>query len=544
MALRKLVMNKKLREKKAELAELRKAAEAFKTREDEIAEMIEAAKTDEEQAAIDEAIEEFENEKTENANKQQSLTEEISGIEAELAELDDDPTPAPPTDERSRNRKMPTNRTKFFGMNVQERDAFLGTEEVKEFLERVRKARNEERSISGTELLIPETVLDLVRENMEKYSKLVNKVRFRSVPGRARQNIMGHIPEAVWTDMIGSINEISFGFSQIETDGYKVSGIIYISNSILEDSDLNLAAEIIDALGVAIGVALDKAILYGNGSKMPLGIVPRLAQTSQPANYSAGEREWKDLHTTNLITISGKTGVALYQEIVKASKNMKNKYSMSAKMWIMNEATHTDLMVEAMSMNASGAIVSGQTMTMPVIGGEIIILSDDIIADGNVVAGYGDMYILAERAGAAFTRSDEYKFADDQVAFKGTARYDGKPIIPESFMAIGLGAAPATAATFAGDAANDSRLEDVTVGTLTLSPTFDPETLVYTATATGTSDIVTAYPKQKGAAIVVTCGGKIIPNGTTVKWDSGENIVTIEVTKGMSVRTYTVKVTK
>lgn len=544
MALRKLVLNKKLREKKAELAELRKAAEAFKTREDEIAEMIEAAKTDEEQAAIDEAIEEFENEKTENDNKQQSLTEEISGIEAELAELDDDPTPAPPTDERSKNGKMPTNRTKFFGMNVQERDAFLGTEEVKEFLERVRKARNEERNISGTELLIPETVLDLVRENVEKYSKLVDKVRLRSVPGRARQNVMGHIPEAVWTDMIGSINDINFGFSQIETDGYKVSGIIYISNSALEDSDLNLATEIIDALGVAIGVALDKAILYGNGSKMPLGIVPRLAQASQPTNYSVNEREWKDLHTTNLITISGKTGVALYQEIVKASKNMKNKYSMGAKMWIMNEATHTDLMVEAMSMNASGAIVSGQAMTMPVIGGEIIILSDDIIADGNIVAGYGDMYLLAERAGAAFTRSDEYKFADDQVAFKGTARYDGKPIIPEAFMAIGLGAAPATAATFAGDTANDSRLEDIAVGALALSPTFDLETLVYTATATGTSDIVTAYPKQKGAVIVVTCGGKIIPNGTTVKWDSGENIVTIEVTKGMSVRTYTVKVTK
>ena len=38
-----------------------------------------------------------------------------------------------------------------------------------------------------------------------------------------------------------------------------------------------LAGEIIDALGRAIGLALDKAILYGTGTRMPLGIVTRLA---------------------------------------------------------------------------------------------------------------------------------------------------------------------------------------------------------------------------------------------------------------------------
>ena len=71
------------------------------------------------------------------------------------------------------------------------------------------------------------------------------------------------------------------------------------------------------ALSQAIGYSVDKAILYGRNSastqKMPLGIVTRLAQTSEPASYPATARPWADLHTSNIISISsGVTGAALF----------------------------------------------------------------------------------------------------------------------------------------------------------------------------------------------------------------------------------------
>ena len=544
MALRKLVLNKKLREKQSALEVLREAAKAFEQRERELEADIEAAATEEEQAAVDEAIEAFESERNDNETQQQALETEIAGIEEEIEKIEEPaPVPTPEPDNRAKGGTMVT-RTKFFGMSQQERDAFFASEEVKEFLERVRKNRGEERSIQGSELLIPDTVLGLIRENVENYSKLISRVTKRTVSGTARQNIMGRIPEAVWTDMCASLNDLDFSFSQAEVDGYKVGGIICICNSTLEDSDINLATEIINALGAAIGIALDKAILYGNGGKMPLGIVTRLAQQSQPTVYSAKSRAWEDLHTKNLITITGKSGIGLFQEIIKATKNMKSKYSTGSKIWVMNESTYTDLQVEAMSINAAGAIVSGQTMTMPVIGGEIVLVSDDIIPDGNIIAGYSDLYLLAERAGSTFAVSDQFKFADDMTAYKGTARYDGQPVIAEAFIAIGIGAAPATAASFAGDKANDSTLKDLTVGALSLSPAFDPEKLSYKATATGVSDTVTANPTQPTATVAIACKGKVYPNGATIKWESGANTVTVEVKQGLSIRTYTIIVTK
>lgn len=135
-------------------------------------------------------------------------------------------------------------------------------------------------------------LLDLIRENVFEYSKLVNRVRLRSISGEARQTIAGTVPEAVWTEMCANLNELSFAFNQVTIDGYKVGGYVALCNAILQDSYLDMAAEIVTMLGQAVGFALDKAILYGKGAagKMPLGIVTRLAQTQKPSDYPVNAR--------------------------------------------------------------------------------------------------------------------------------------------------------------------------------------------------------------------------------------------------------------
>lgn len=545
MALRALMLRTKIDKKKSELEAMREKDQDFSTREAELETAITEAQTDEEQTAVQEEVEKFEKERETHEQNKTALETEISDLEQELREVEKEPPAEPrePKDHREGENIM-VNRKKFFGMTLQERDAFFARNDVKTFLDQVREAGLEKRAIKGADLTIPTVVLDLIRENVTNYSKLVNRVRLLPVPGKARQNIMGAYPEAVWMEACAALNELTFGFSDVEVDGYKVGGIIYICQATLEDSIYNLAEEIINALGVAIGIALDRAILYGTGVKMPLGIVTRLAQQEAPDDYPATAREWKDLHTSNLITITGKTGLELFKEIAKATKAMKGKYSRGTKFWAMNESTYTDLIVEAMSINASGAIVSGQGVTMPVVGGDVVVMSDDIMTDGNIVAGYGDLYTLAERAGSTFARSDDYKFAEDQVAFKGAARYDGIPVIAEAFIGIGIGAAPATDSTFIGDKANDTTLTDLTIGTVSLTPEFDPETLSYAATVTGTSDAVTANPTQSKAKVHIEFGGKNYPNGASLKWEEGANTVKIVVENGVSVRTYTVTATK
>ncbi len=456
--LKALMLRKKINDKKQELEALRQTETALKTRESELETDIQAAKTEEEKAAVESAVDDFEKEKSKNEKSISDLEAEITGMESELEEVEkkqETPPPAEPTGGEERKEPITmTARTKFFGMNRQERDAFFAREEVKTFLERVRTMGKEKRAVSGADLLIPTIVLDLIKENILNYSKLYQHVNVKGVPGKARQNVMGAIPEAVWTEMCASLNELDLSFTAVEVDGYKVGGYIAICNAVLEDSDIALASEIISAIGQAIGYALDKAILYGTGTKMPLGIVTRLCQTAQPSNYPTNARKWENLSASNVLAITGKTDAALLKELVIASGNAKGDYSHGELFWAMNEKTFTKLVANALTINAAGAIVTGQSGTMPVIGGTIEKLS--FIPDDVIIGGYGDLYLLAERAGTTIAQSEHVRFLEDQTVFKGTARYDGMPVIAEGFVAIGISGVKPTAGavTFTEDAAN------------------------------------------------------------------------------------------
>ena len=458
MALLALMLRKKIDGKKKTLEELRGKTAEFEKREAELEQAIEEAETEEEKTAVEEEVTKFDAEKKENDDNIAKLENEIRELEADLekeekAQRSSEPPKEKGNKEERKDMVVMERRTKFFGMNMQERDAFFAREDIKNFLNEVRTCIKEKRTVSNVGIIIPEVMLELLKTKVEQTSKLIGKVTLRSVSGTARQRIMGVIPEAVWTEMCATLNEMDLTFNDTEVDGYKVGGFFAVCNAIIEDNDVNLATEIINALGKAIGKALDKAIVYGTGNKMPLGIVTRLAQTQKPSDYSSTDREWKDLSTKNIVKGAGKTGIELFKEIVTNSGLIDNDYSEDGLIWVMNKKTHTKLMVQSMDKNLNAAIVAGISNEMPVVGGEIIELS--FIPDDNIVFGYLDMYLLAERAGTQIAQSEHARFIEDQTVFKGTARYDGKPVIPEAFAVMSLTTtAPATSVSFSQDTAN------------------------------------------------------------------------------------------
>lgn len=465
MALKTILLGKKIREKKAALEALKEKDAEFSTREAELAKAIEEVTEEtpaEDRSALDELVNAFDEGKAAHEAEKSELDEAIREMEAELAaeEAKQDTDPAPMVEEEKKERKeikKMENRAKFFGMNAQERDAFFAREDVSAYLTEVRTAIKEKRAITNVGLTIPEVMLGILRENIENYSKLYKHVTVRPVRGEGRMLVMGTIPEAVWTECCANLNELSIGFNDASFDCYKVAGYFAVCNANLEDSDLNLASELLTALGQAIGLALDKAILYGRNASgtqnMPQGIVSRLVQTAAPSGYPATARTWVDLHTSNIVNIANtNTGIALFQQIALASGKAKGKYSRGGKVWVMNETTYTKLVAEAMSIDAGGAIVSGVNGTMPVIGGVIEVLN--FVPDNVIIGGYFDLYVLAERRGQQFGTSEHVRFLADQTVMKGTARYDGQPVIAEGFIAIGLGTTPNATMTFASDTAN------------------------------------------------------------------------------------------
>lgn len=478
MAIRALMLKKKIDMREKSLNELLAKDEEFLTRESDLAKALEEATTDEEVDTVEEATTAFEDEKEKHADAKKALEDEINGLKEELKAEEEaqdvkpveTPAEEQPKAERKETIKM-DKRNFFANMDAQTRSAIFEQDDVKNWLGEFRSAMKEKRAITNVGLTIPEVMLGVLRQNIEGYSKLLKHVNLKRVNGQARMLVVGNVPEAIWTECCANLNELALTFNDVSVDCWKISGFYAVCLANYEDSDIDLANEILSALGQAIGLGADKAILFGGNSytvgtgesavtvtntNMPLGIVTRLVQTSAPAGYSATERAWADLHTSNVtkITAANSVGIKLFQGIVAAVGNVSSKYARNEMTWVMNRKTYTALQVEAMSVNASGAIVSGMGNTMPILGGALEIL--DFLPDNYIICGYFEDYLLAERAGQKFATSEHVRFLQDQIVFKGTARYDGKPVIAEAFAAIGINNTDisAGAVQFAQDTAN------------------------------------------------------------------------------------------
>lgn len=509
MALKALVLRKKIDEKKKLLAALEEEANKLKTREAELATAVEELTdeaTEEERKAVEDAVNEFDDSMRENTAAKDELAAEISELEAELEEAEKVASAAPVPEERKERKdefkmNIPESRAKMFGATPAERAQFFARSEVKDYLNELRTCIKEKRALTNVGLTIPTVMLGILRENVLQYSKLYRHVNVRAIGGEGRMVVMGTIPEAVWTDCCANLNELDLSFADVEVNCWKVGGFFAVCNATLEDSDIDLAAELISALGQAIGRALDKAILYGNGTRMPLGIVTRLAQTSQPASYPATAREWVDLHSSNIKSTAA-TGEALFTAIVTNFGAAKGKYSRGEIVHVMNETTYTYLMAQAMSINAAGAIVSGVDGTMPVIGGIIEVL--DFVPDYNIISGYYDLYLLAERAGEKFASSEHYRFLADQTVFKGTARYDGQPAIAEGFVVNAVNnQSAATTVTFPTDDANGVQEIRLNTATASIVGTGTVQLVAFTSPGSGT---VTWATSNSGKATVSSSG--------------------------------------
>lgn len=458
--LKALILKRKIDLKQRDLDKLMSKRDELNAEAKKLAEDIE--KLTEIDQETEDAVTAKEQERTDNANAIKAAEDEIAQLRSELEkaeaeqEGEETPKPAEDNDHEERSEK----RMKVPEIPMDKRAQLVQREDVKNWLSQIRSGGAiGGGGITNIGLTIPEVLLGLLKENIQGYSKLYGKVDVRGISGTGRMLIMGTTPEGIWTDCCANLNELTLVFNDMEVDCYKVGGYFAVCNANLEDSDVNLVGEIMTALGQAIGIALDKAILYGRNAsgtmKMPQGIVSRLAQTEAPSGYPATARTWADLHTSNMVTVTAanSTGVKLIQALIGAAGKCKNNYSRGGLTWCMNEATYTKLITELVAVNANGAIVTGIGTTMPVVGGDIVILP--FMANDQIVVGYFGLYLLAERAGNQFASSEHVRFLSDATVYKGTARYDGAPVIPESFAAIGIGGtAPAATMTFASDTAN------------------------------------------------------------------------------------------
>jgi len=221
---------------------------------------------------------------------------------------------------------------------------------------------------------------------------------------------------ASWVEEEAAIPESDDGFGQITLSAHKVGSMIRISEELLRDSAFDLAAYITGEFARRVGAAEEAAIIAGDGSHKPAGLLHDTLGAEVGVTAAAAAAITAD-------------------ELIDLQHSLKSGYRRRAA-FIMNDAT-----VKLIRKLKDG---NGQFLWQPglLYGQPDTLLNQRVLtsgymplpAIGNKAILYGDYsyYWLADREGRSLQRLNELYAATDQVGFKVTQRVDGRLILPEA----------------------------------------------------------------------------------------------------------------
>ncbi|MAH46910.1 phage major capsid protein [Candidatus Pacearchaeota archaeon] len=198
---------------------------------------------------------------------------------------------------------------------------------------------------------------------------------------------------------------------------HKLTGLVYVTDEILDDSPISLEPLLKSMFGSAIAFVEDDDYIQGNGSGQPLGAF----NSSNPA----------------IINVTRDTGSEInYQDIV----NMWSRCHPSClgnSVWLAHIDTFPQLATMSLAVGTGGAPVwlpAGAAAVSPfgTLMGKPLILTEKMATMGSA----GDIglvdfsqYWVGDKQGSNLktASSIHVSFATDEVAFRFTMRYDGAP---------------------------------------------------------------------------------------------------------------------
>lgn len=446
MALKTLMLRKKLENEEKKLGQLREEKEALSSEEAQLEEAIEELdenSTEEERETVEETVNELSAKIEDHDNKLKEVEGTIEKIKAEIEleeEVPDEEETETEADERSdvsaiakRSYEGVRNMVIERGINdmdFQTRDRLLKLnmkQENRDFFTSVkdlymgRAAALGGMSPTDAQLLLPEDIVFEINQRVGEYGVLYNLVRKVPLKGHARIIMNADTVKMFWTEKCEPLKEVVLPtLRQVEIDNFKLGGYLFLCEAFVEDVDANtqngltMQNFILNEFAKAIAQELDRVIYEGKGAtaKEPEGITMHVKKT------------------TEVDSVLGVLGAIGEIEVDYLQHNAPNGTVSVAG----NRSTlYKYILPETWGKDANGKLVYGMGNALP--DGTKIVYSN-VIPDGELVIGDFNQYVLGIRKEMSFDTNDRLQWIEENIGYKIRGKYDGKPINPKAFTRV------------------------------------------------------------------------------------------------------------
>lgn len=374
---------------------------------------------------------------------------------------------------------------------------------------------------AGTEALMPATIFDRIFEDLRKNHPLLSEIDFKNTTGVTEWVTRNDEVEAAWwgalTDAIQK--KLAMAFKKEETGLYKLSAYLPVAKAMLDLGPQWLDRFVREVLAESIAIALELAIVAGDGNGKPIGMDRDLEGAVVEGVYSK----------KTAVALTDFTPSILGQKVM-APLTKDGTRKVSNVLMIVNPLDYWEkIFAKTTKLTDQGTYVYG---VLPIPAKLVQSLA---VTKGEMIAGVARDYFMGVGSSRKLDFSDHYKFLEDERTYITKQYANGKPVDNDSFLLFDISNM---------DPVADSSLDSLSMGSLTLDPTFDSATTEYTAATTAASNNIKAVASDPDATIAITVNGTAHDNDTAATWEAGENTVVIAVTNESNTTTYTVTVTK
>lgn len=450
-------------------------------------------------------------------------------------------------DDRIDQMKRETDTTVLASRGVRQ----LTTKE-KEFYQKVAdamKAKDPKQALNNLDVVMPETVIDAVFDELQTSHPLLSRIQFMNTRGAIRMmmNTNGY-QEAAWGQLCDEIvQELTSGFKEVDTGLLKLSAFMPVCKAMLDLGPEWLDDFVRQVLYEAYANGLEAGIVAGDGNGKPIGMN---RQVGDNVTVTGGVYPVK---APVSVTDLSPTTIGNLLALMAVDPNGKAR-NVRDVILVVNPVDYFQRIMPATTMMTPNGTYVNDVLPYP-----MSVIQSPAVEQGQAIIGLGYKYFAAigSARDGRIEYSDHYHFLEDERMYLIKGYANGFPMDNNAFFVLDISAIqPAVwkVQQVAAPTASDvDDLADLRIGGLTLSPAFSAGTLTgYTATTTNASNTVTAIPADANATIEITNKGPSdeaatpVINGRAVTWKTGANTLTVKVTaeNGTATQSYVVTVTK
>jgi len=291
------------------------------------------------------------------------------------------------------------------------------------------KTNNQKQALSEVKVVLPETVIDAVFEDLRDNHPLLSAISFTNAGAAIKYLINTGSPEmAAWGKLCDDIiKELSRGFKEVDMLQSKLSAFLPVCKAMLDLGPAWLDRFVREVLSEALANGLEEGIINGTGVDMPIGMKRDL-----DAPHSDGE-PYAEKTPIEIEDFSPESYGALLAELAQGPNDLTR--DIAEVLLIVNPVDYFKKVMGGTAFFSPTGEYLKDLFPFPTK-----LVRSARVESGKAIIGIAKRYFaaLGTAQGGNIEFSDEYRFLEDERVYLVKLYGTGRPLDNSSFLYLNI----------------------------------------------------------------------------------------------------------